>query len=240
MQKRKAVNLSLFVVVLLLSFVALPSSAETTGVVLASFSTSIQDQPDSVKQNVTIAAEKLDGVLVKSGSVFSFNRTVGEASVENGFVEGLVLYQDKAVLEEGGGLCQVSSTLYNAFLIAGFVIIERYRHFQPVSYVPLGLDATIRYGKKNLRMKNNQGIDVVIKTSVTDSTLNIQLIAQTRPQHRYEIFTEEEELEIPFKEDSENIRPGLTVYVYRKKIVSGKLVETGLLYKDFYPPVKYD
>jgi vancomycin resistance protein YoaR len=54
----------------------------------------------------------------------------------------------------GGCLCQVSSTLFNAFLLAGFSIGERHRHYQPVSYVPLGLDATIKYGKKDLKMRN--------------------------------------------------------------------------------------
>ena len=113
--------------------------------IAASFSTSVAEQDDNVKRNIMIACERLSGFVVAPGSVFSFNDTVGEASAKNGYLTGRVLYRDSVVMEPGGGLCQVSSTLFNAFLLAGCVIIERHRHSQPVAYVPAGLDATIKY-----------------------------------------------------------------------------------------------
>lgn len=238
MLKKSVVGL-LFII-LLASSLQITAAVNSSMIELASFSSSLHDQTPEVKQNITIAAEKINGHIIRRDKIFSFNDVVGEGSAENGFVDGLVLYQDKTILEAGGGICQVSSTLYNAMLLAGFTIKERHRHYQPVSYVPLGLDATIKYGKKDLKMKNNLAKDIVILTSVSGSSLNIKLMAQINNKYKYEVFTEEDEMEIPFTEDRENYRPAITVFVYRKRMLGDKVIDTGLLYKDFYPPVKYE
>ena len=119
---------------------------------LSSYTTSVEDQDYNVKANIALAASKLNGAVIKPDEVFSFNTAVGDGSAANGFLIGRVLYQDAVAYEPGGGICQVSSTLFNAMLLSGFTIIERHRHSNPVRYTPLGLDATIRYGKKDLRM----------------------------------------------------------------------------------------
>lgn len=207
---------------------------------ISSFSTSVAHQSEEVKHNLALACSKLNGLRIASGGVFNFSDVVGEGSAANGFLDGAVLYRDALVSEPGGGLCQVSSTLFNALLLAGFGIVERHRHYQPVTYVPLGLDATIKYGKKNLRMKNMSGQDVVIGAVSGDASCNIVVYGGQPPMFTYSMETEEDELSLPLGDFSERemVRPGIEVYVYRKKFKDGKLVENFLLYKDFYPPVK--
>jgi len=86
---------------------------------------------------------------------FSINNTVGERSVENGYLDAKIIVGDNFELGLGGGLCQVSSTLYNACLLAGLEIVERGNHNLAVAYVPLGLDATVAYGVQDFIFKNN-------------------------------------------------------------------------------------
>ncbi len=204
--------------------------------VVASHTTSVAHQSQAVKQNIALAARSLNGVVIPPGQTFSFNKIVGSGSAQRGYLTGRVLYRDKIAYEAGGGICQVSSTLYNAMLRAGFIIKERHRHYQPVSYVPLGLDATIKYGKKDLRMKNPHSFPIYIFTELSDSTLSITMRATTKLPLRYEITTDEEEINLPIKRENQVVRPGFSILVYRHKYRGEKLLGTYLLYKDFYPP----
>lgn len=208
-----------------------------SSLVISSFTTSLSHQTFEVKQNISLASSRLDGTLLVPGKVFSFNETVGEGSPANGFSEGLVLYRDETRMEPGGGLCQVSSTLFNALILAGFRLVERHRHYQPVSYVPLGLDATIKYGKKDLRVINPHQNTMQIVTYMNDKSLVIKITGDKSLKYRYIIDTEEEDANIPFPDDSELIRNGLVVYVYRKKFIGSRFIENYLMYRDFYPPV---
>ena len=205
--------------------------------VVANFSTSVKDQTPEVKKNIAIACDRLEGFVLQAGSVLSFNGIVGEGSAANGFANGNVLYRDEVVLEPGGGLCQVSSTLFNAMLIAGCAIVERHRHYQPVTYVPLGLDATIKYGKKDLRIRNPHDQPLYISAVMNNSSLAITIRAAQPLKHTYELVTEEEDVPLPLDSD-DGIRPGMSVYVYRNKMKNGKVIESFLMYKDYYPPVR--
>ncbi len=204
---------------------------------MADFSTSVKDQTPEVKKNIAIACDRLDGFVLQPGSVLSFNGIVGEGSAANGFANGNVLYRDEVVLEPGGGLCQVSSTLFNAMLMAGCAIVERHRHYQPVTYVPLGLDATIKYGKKDLRIRNPHDQPLYISAVMNNSSLVITIRAAHPLKYTYELVTEEEDVSLPLDSD-DAIRPGMSVYVYRNKMKNGKIIESFLMYKDYYPPVR--
>jgi vancomycin resistance protein YoaR len=218
-------------------FLIVQGYAENT-VIIASFTTSLADQDQNVKANIAIASAKLNGAAVEPGKIFSFNAIVGDASATNGYLTGRVLYQDKTSYEPGGGICQVSSTLFNALLLAGCTITERHRHYQPVLYVNPGLDATIKFGKKDLKMKNPHGQVLYIFTSMNDKSFTVFIKAEKSIHSSYEIYTDEEETVLPFtSSENKTVRHGLTIYVYRKKLLNGKLQENSLLYKDFYPPV---
>jgi len=207
---------------------------------ISSFATSSAEQDQGVKRNIALACTKLNGVVIKRGTVFSFNETVGEGSARNGFVAGRVLYRDTIVMEPGGGLCQVSSTLFNAMLLAGMNIAERHRHYQPVTYVPMGLDAAIKYGRKDLRMKNHYPFDLMIRVEAGQASLACRVLSLRPVEFSYMIDTEEEETAIPFSDVSRGIRQGVAVEVYRKKLRGSVLIDTALLYRDYYPPAYTD
>ncbi len=225
----------LFLVLLLLPSLVRAGDSERPTV--ASYTTSVEDQDQGVKTNLQLACSRLSGYVIQPRGVFSFNDVVGEASAKNGFAFGRVLYREEAVLEPGGGLCQVSTTLFNAFLLAGFNLLERHRHMQPVSYAPVGLDATIKYGKKNLRMKNPFNQKFYIETHLTERSLTILLKSDAMLPYRYEIVTEEEDVEVPILDRSRPVRQGLSIYVSRKRYNGSTLLDTGTLYKDYFPPV---
>lgn len=235
---KKLISVTYILLAVFYTGIGFPDAAPE--IVLSSYTTSVAEQDQPVKTNIRMASLKLNGMEIPPGRTFSFNETVGEGSAANGYLTGRVLYQDRAAYEAGGGICQVSSTLFNALLLAGCTIVERHRHAYPVTYVPLGLDATIRYGKKDLRMRNPHQYPVYISASMNSSTLHITIRSGKALTGSYEIYTEEETLNIPLEEPGRRIKPGTTIYVYRKNIINGKVKETALLYRDFYPPSYID
>lgn len=226
--------ISLFII---LACLGNAQAGESSLLTAASYATSVEDQDGGVKTNLQLACRRLNGYLILPKAVVSFSEIVGEGSAKNGFVNGRVLYRDEVRYEPGGGLCQASTTLFNTLLAAGFIIVERHRHLQPVTYVPLGLDATIRYGKKDLKMKNPFQQRFRIEATLSDKSLLIALKSETPLTYRYEIITEEEDVEIPLVDRSRPVRQGVSVYVSRRKMSGNTITESSLLYKDFYPPV---
>ena len=220
-----------------LAFLGTAQAKDSSLLTVASYATSIEDQDAGVKTNLQLACRRLNGYVIMPKAVVSFSEIVGEGSAKNGFVNGRVLYRDEVRYEPGGGLCQASTTLFNALLAAGFIIVERHRHLQPVTYVPLGLDATIRYGKKDLKMKNPFQQRFRIEATLSDKSLLIALKSDNPLPYRYELVTEEEEIEIPLVDKSRPVRQGVSVYVSRRKLSGNTIQESTLLYKDFYPPV---
>jgi vancomycin resistance protein YoaR len=129
--------------------------------------------------NINVAADVLDNALIKPGEVFSFNRVVGPRSKEAGYKNALVIEQDQFVPGLGGGVCQVSSTLYNTALLAGLDIVERYNHSLPVTYVPLGRDATVAYGGADLKFRNNTSGYLYIRSRIGGGTLTFKFFGNT-------------------------------------------------------------
>lgn len=105
--------------------------------------------------NIQLAAKALDGVVIPPGEEFSFNESVGERLPEKGYLPALMFVDNKTVADDGGGICQDSSTLYQAARQANMQILEKHSHSLPVAYVPFGQDATVAYGLLDFRFKNN-------------------------------------------------------------------------------------
>lgn len=112
----------------------------------------LDDNPDRV-QNIALTANLLNNAILEPGQEFSFNRITGEPTPERGFRNAVILQNGQKSQGVGGGMCQVSSTLYNAALNAGLRVVERHAHSQPVNYVPRGRDATT-YTDKDFRFVN--------------------------------------------------------------------------------------
>ncbi|WP_366922557.1 VanW family protein [Metallumcola ferriviriculae] len=132
-------------------------------------------------ENIRVAAANLDGREIAPGEVFSFNDTVGPRTAERGFKNALIIVNHDFVPGIGGGVCQVSSTLYNAVLRANLPVLERYRHSLLIGYVPLGQDATVAYGAKDFKFTNNTGNYLVIKTAVDNNSFNVRLFGTPDP-----------------------------------------------------------
>lgn len=143
---------------------------------IAEFSSNIYDKDANRVYNIGLAIEKINGVTVKKGETFSFNQTVGPMGAEQGFKEAIGFDTNgKKVKMPGGGMCQISSTIYNAALIANLEIVERHPHSRRVYYVPKDKDATIYYDSLDLKFKNNTENDIKITATNTESNVTIIL-----------------------------------------------------------------
>ncbi|MEA4901141.1 VanW family protein [Desulfitobacterium sp.] len=126
-------------------------------------------------ENVRISTQSLDGVILMPGEEFSFNNTVGERTSSAGYKEALIIVNDEFVPGLGGGVCQVSSTLYNAAVASRLQITERHAHSLEITYVPPGQDATVAYPYLDFKFKNNTPGLVLIRSSIKGSTLTFDL-----------------------------------------------------------------
>ncbi|MDO5377602.1 MAG: VanW family protein [Clostridia bacterium] len=116
-------------------------------------------------ENVRIGTEKFNHLIIKANETVSFNKVTGKRNAKNGYYPALELAYGQYVEGYGGGICQVSSTLYNAVVNAGLQVVTRYQHSLASSYVPMGLDATVQDDRLDFVFKNNTGADIYIETS---------------------------------------------------------------------------
>jgi len=125
--------------------------------------------------NVLLANGHVNGVILQPGEVFSYNETVGPRTYERGFKDAIVYVGTSAEDGVGGGICQVSSTMYYATLRADLEIVERRSHSRMVTYVPLGEDATVAWGVTDYKFRNNTDFPLKIVTANTSNTITIEL-----------------------------------------------------------------
>lgn len=157
---------------------------------IATFTTDLAPRSVEQKYNIARAAARLDGIMVKPGAEFSFNRTVGQCGVEQGYELAPAIVAGEMRKSWGGGVCQVSSTLYNAALLADLKITERRAHSRGVSSVPPGRDATTAFGIADLRFVNTTGALVRIRAAIIGSRLTIGLMGESRARPDVAIVTE--------------------------------------------------
>ncbi len=130
--------------------------------------------------NISLAASRLNGQLIPPGEIFSFNQAIGEVSAETGYKQAYIIKEKRTVLDDGGGVCQVSTTFFRAALNAGLPIIERQAHAYRVAYYEQGgfgpgLDATVYAPRVDLKIRNDTPAYILIQTTV-DSKKNTLLI----------------------------------------------------------------
>lgn len=143
---------------------------------IASFTSTLYDNEENRVYNISKACDILNGVTIPNGSEFSFNNTIGPMGEENGYklAKG---FDDEGKLIDipGGGMCQVSSTLYNVALIANLEITERHPHSRRVYYVPVDKDATVYYPSLDLKFINNTGYDLKISAQNDNYSVTIKM-----------------------------------------------------------------
>ncbi|MGZ9586236.1 VanW family protein [Paenibacillus marinisediminis] len=197
--------------------------------------------------NVKAAADTVNEMVLKPGDIFDYDKVIAKAEKQYGFKEAPVILNGKLVPGIGGGICQVSSTLYNAALGTGLEIVERRNHSLPVAYLPLGLDATFSEGYINFRFKNTTGKDILIHTSTDDNRLTIKMFGTMDPSISYKTETKTTKVIEPTikyvvnnkladgqQETIQKGKRGYTVESYRIKMVNGKEVSRERLDVDNY------
>ncbi|AET66655.1 putative vancomycin resistance protein [Desulfosporosinus orientis DSM 765] len=146
--------------------------------VIGEYSTKFLSKEKNRSANLTKAAKALDGLVLLPGEVLSFNDKIGPREPETGYKEAYVIVNGEYVQGTGGGICQVSSTLYNAALLSNLEIVERMPHAVAVKYVPPGQDATVNYPNIDFKLKNNTASLVYIRTDVQPGTLTIRILGK--------------------------------------------------------------
>ena len=150
-----------------------------TEIPIGQATTDIIDKGKNRVDNISVACEKINGTEVKAGEVFSFNSTTGERNVKNGYKNAPVIVDGEKSYGIGGGVCQVSTTIYMAALTANLSIIEHFNHSEPVAYAPKGKDATVVYGVKDLKIKNDTDKSIFIYAWVEDEKVFSKIIQKS-------------------------------------------------------------
>lgn len=146
---------------------------------LGTFSTQFDPNKVNRAYNVSVAAAALDGLTVSPQEVVSFNEVVGPRSTEAGYKDAPIIINNELVDGLGGGVCQVSTTLYNAVLLANLEVIERTNHSMPISYVPIGRDATVVFDSIDFKFKNNTDYWLYIQSYVVKGRLIIKIFGNS-------------------------------------------------------------
>lgn len=142
---------------------------------LSTYSTRYDEALVSRSTNVKLATKKLNNVMVMPGETFSYNKTLGKRTVAAGYKEAAGYAGGKVVQMVGGGICQVSSTLYDAVVYANLDIVERYNHMFVTGYAGAGKDATVSYGTLDFKFKNNREYPIVIKAEAKNGKCEVKI-----------------------------------------------------------------
>lgn len=157
------------------------------------FSTNFASSSPERKNNIRLALASLDGVVIEEGEVFSFNNLTGERSEKSGYSQAKIIQNGTFVLGYGGGVCQVSTTLYNACLLAGLEIVESTSHSLPVSYVEPSFDAMVSFGSSDLKVRNNSGGKIILTTSSENDICKVKIYGL---KNEYKITRQSEKLSV--------------------------------------------
>ena len=198
--------------------------------------------------NVRLAGKSINGTILAPGEVFDYNKTTGRRTKSNGYREAIVISGGEFIMGMGGGVCQTSSTLYNAAVLADLEIVERHQHGLAVSYLPLSRDAAVSWGYQNLRFKNNTNNYIYIETITGSNYITFNIYGEKKD---VEVIIESEKLETisppkiivkdnTLPEGEEKVtKSGQNGYRSQAwKIVKkdGKIISRERLSKDYYKP----
>jgi hypothetical protein len=142
---------------------------------LAAFSTPYDSSIAGRTTNLRLAARNVNGTMIKPGRIFSTNLAIGRRNAANGWKEAKMFMDGQVVNGIGSGICQCSSTVYNAALLAGLPIVERHPHTFRVSYAPASRDATIYWGSKDFRFRNNTPGPIYVRTFLKNDRFHVEL-----------------------------------------------------------------
>ena len=169
--------------------------------------------------NLNLAASKLNGTIVNPGETFSYNQTIGQRTIAAGFKEAKAYANGKVVLDVGGGICQLSSTLYNSALLSNLEIVERRSHYFKTSYLPAGRDATVSWGSVDFKFKNNRKYPIKITAIAQDGVVKVEIYG----------IKQEDDVDVQIVSEETSIIPMETIYEKDSSLAKGteKVVQNG-------------
>jgi len=217
----------LWTAIFVLSIAVLSGCQRPRPIVLSTFRTSLEGRTEGQRYNAMKAIRAINGAVIPPGGTFSFNSLVGSWTRERGFVRAPVSLGGILIPSWGGGVCQVSTTLYVAALLAGMEILERHNHAVAPSYVPTGMDAAVAYGVADLKLRNPFQFPVQIRCEVKGNQIVCQIVGVMTPKQ------EQERNRVQFQLKREIISPS-QVRLWRLHYRDGKLVRRELCNESNY------
>lgn len=217
---------------------------------LGSFSTTYSTKNTNRSTNIRLASSKINGTVLMPGDTFSYNQVVGKRTTAAGYKSAAVYANGEVTTGIGGGICQVSSTLYNAVLYANLEIIARTNHGFNPGYVKAGRDATVSWGGPDFKFKNNRDYPIKIVCSGTGGKINFQIFG-LKTDNEYEVEIQSNIVQtISYKtvyQNDSSLAKGKTKVIqsgsngcktetYKILKQNGKVVSKTLLSKDTYNP----
>jgi vancomycin resistance protein YoaR len=188
-------------------------------IVLGSFDTPYQTDQTAADRthNLKVGAAALDGTVLMPGEEFSFNTVVGDRTAEQGYRYATGIEAGQLVDVVGGGICQVSSTLFGAAFFGGLGVVQAVPHSRPSDYVDMGLDSTVVYGSLDMKLRNDYDFPVVLHMTVSQGKVHAEVLGPRRPY------------QVTFERRLEEVRPFNTVWRDDPKLRSGTetLVQRG-------------
>lgn len=142
-----------------------------TPILISAFCAVLNNPLPGEEHNVARAASSIKGKLVKPGDIFSQNQSIGPYTVERGYEFGSTYIAGKVVMTEGGGVCKITTSLYNLAVLSDLDIVERHCHSMPINYVPYGQDATVAFGIKDFKFKNTTEDNILIWSQLIGNRL---------------------------------------------------------------------
>ena len=142
---------------------------------LAEFTTKYDAGAKNRTTNLRLASDKINGTVIMPGEVFSYNKLVGKRPIEAGYKEATIYENGQVTTGLGGGICQISTTLYNAVVAANLEITSRRNHMFTTSYVPAGKDATVAWGSTDFKFKNTRDYPIKIESTVSGGIAKVRV-----------------------------------------------------------------
>ncbi|MCB2305161.1 VanW family protein [Clostridium estertheticum] len=224
------------------------AALKTVNTRISRYTTNFGSSSEDRATNIALATGSINGKLLMPGDVFSFNDVVGERTALRGYKAAGVIIGDKLEQGLGGGICQVSSTLYNAMLSTSIVSVERIHHTISSGYIPKGQDATVDYGNLDYKFKNTFEYPIYIEGFLSNGNIHFNIYSNsTLTKRTYEIVNEVSEPTDPktetikdptmYQGQSEIVKTGYAgfkVKVTRKTYENGKLVNTEIINQDTF------
>lgn len=218
---------------------------------ISSFSTNYSSSSENRAANIELATKAINGKYYLPGETFSFNDVVGQRTDARGYKAAPVIIGNKVDTDLGGGICQVSSTLYNAIIRANIKSTERTHHTIPSSYVDLGMDATVDYGNIDYKFKNNLSYPIYVEAYTENRNIHFNIYSNKElAKTKYDLYNEiyqqiqptvkyvdDPKLPAGSTEIDQTAYTGYKVKVYKRKYENGVYVGQELVSDDYYLPV---